>query len=265
MAEAHSGGMAGLALWRGWLGAAARGVATAALDLVYPPSCLVCRAACARDAALCPACWRKVAFIERPFCERLGIPFAADLGPGMLSPQAAADPPVYARARAVAVFADGPVRDLVHQLKYGDRPDLAAPMAAWMARAGRELTDGADVLVPVPLHWRRLLHRRFNQAAMLAGEIGRATGLPVDATSLARVKPTAPQVGLTRAQRADNLQGAFRASKGAFAGRRVVLVDDVATSGATLNAAARALRRAGAAEVDALVFARVVAQGPLTI
>lgn len=251
--------------WRARLGAASRALTGAAIDLVYPPSCLVCRAACAREAALCPACWRKIAFIERPFCERLGLPFAADLGPGTISPQAAADPPVYDRARAVAAFGEGPARELVHQLKYGDRPDLARPMGRWMARAGSELLAGADVIVPVPLHWRRLLQRRFNQAAALAQEIGRASGLPVETTALARVKATTPQVGLSRAARAGNLQGAFRAPKGAFAGRRVVLVDDVATSGATLNAAARALRRAGAAGVDALVFARVVAQGPLPI
>ncbi len=254
-----------LSQWRSRLGAGAQRLAGAALDLVYPPSCLVCRAACAREAALCPACWRAIFFIERPFCERLGVPFAADLGPGVISPQAAADPPVYDRARAVAVFGEGPARELVHQLKYGDRPELARPMGRWMARAGRDVLAGADVLVPVPLHWRRLLQRRFNQAAALAAEVSQASGLPVEAARLARVKATAPQVGLSRAARAENLQGAFRAPKGAFAGRRVVLVDDVATSGATLNAAARALRRAGASGVDALVFARVVAQGPLPI
>jgi ComF family protein len=259
------GGAIDAGVWRMRLGAAGRALAGAALDLVYPPACLVCRAACAREAALCPACWRGMGFIERPFCERLGVPFAADLGHGVISPQAAADPPVYDRARAVAVFAEGPARELVHQLKYGDRPELARPMGRWMTRAGRDVLAGADLLAPVPLHWRRLLQRRFNQAAALAAEIGEVSGLPVEATALARVRATAPQVGLTRAQRAENLQGAFRAPRGAFAGRRVVLVDDVATSGATLNAAARALRRAGAASVDALVFARVVGQGPLTI
>ncbi|MBL8587217.1 MAG: ComF family protein [Methylobacteriaceae bacterium] len=249
----------------GGLGGAARRLGVGALDLVYPPSCLVCRSATGAAQALCPACWGKVGFIERPFCERLGVPFASDLGDGLISPQAAADPPAYDRCRAVAVFRDGPARDLVHHLKYGDRPDLAVPMGRWMARAGRELLADADLLVPVPMHRRRLLARRFNQAAALAGAIGAATRRPVDATRLERVRATAPQVGLSRPERAANLQGAFAAPKGAFAGARLVLIDDVATTGATLNAAARALRRAGAARVDALVFARVVGEAALTI
>ena len=112
-------------------------------------------------------------FIERPFCDRLGIPFEQDLGPGLLSPQAVADPPVYQRARAVVRFEDGPARKLVHRLKYSDRAELAAPMGAWMARAGQEILSEADVVAPVPLHVRRLWTRRFNQAAMLAREIAR--------------------------------------------------------------------------------------------
>lgn len=244
---------------------AAQAAGAGAIDLVYPPSCVACRAATQSAHALCPACWGRVAFIERPFCERLGVPFGADLGDGLISPQAAADPPAYGRARAVAIFRDGPARDLVHHLKYGDRPDLAVPMGRWMARAGHDVLAQADVLAPVPMHWRRLLSRRFNQAAALAQSVGEATGLPVAATTLTRLRATAPQVGLTRSERAANLQGAFRAPKDAFAGARVVLVDDVATTGATLNAAARALRRAGAAEVDALIFARVVGEQALTI
>jgi ComF family protein len=245
----------------GW----ARRLGGAALDFVYPPTCLACGAATEADGGLCPRCWGAMVFIERPFCERLGVPFSADLGDGLISPEAAADPPAYDRARAVAVFADGPARDLVHRLKYGDRPDLARPMGRWMARAGRELLAGEDAVAPVPMHRGRLWSRRFNQAAALAQAVAEAAGVRLEATTLARVKATRPQVGLSRAERAANLQGAFRAPKGAFAGRRVVLVDDVATTGATLNAAARALRRAGAESVDALVFARVVSHGPLTI
>jgi ComF family protein len=237
-------------------------LAKAAVDTLYPPTCLACRAATESHGALCPRCWRAMRFIERPYCERLGTPFEQDLGQGLLSPQAIADPPAYARARAVARFEDGPARKLVHRLKYSDRAEIARPMARWMARAGADLLADADLLAPVPLHPLRLWRRRFNQAAMLAREVSRAARVPCDVGALRRVKATASQVGLTRAQRAENVQGAFRVADGAAVkGRHVVLVDDVLTSGATANAASRALVRAGAKRVDVLVFARVVTGG----
>jgi ComF family protein len=229
------------------------------LDTLYPPTCLSCRAATGDADALCPTCWRAIRFIERPFCERLGTPFAQDLGAGLLSPQAIADPPVFRRARAVARFEDGPARRLVHRLKYSDRGELAAPLGAWMARAGADVLADADAIVPVPLHPLRLWTRRFNQAAALARAIALQSSKPFEPQWLQRVKATRSQVGLSREQRAQNVQGAFRASPGApIKGRRIVLVDDVLTSGATANAAARALLRAGASQVDLLVFARVV-------
>jgi ComF family protein len=232
------------------------------LDLAFPPSCLVCRQATAAPNCLCPACWSRISFIERPYCERLGTPFAYDLGvPGLLSPEAVANPPVYGRARAVAKFEDGPVRQLIHKLKYSDRMELAKPLGQWMARAGRDLLEEADVLVPVPLHRRRLAWRQFNQASALATAISRLCGVRTEDLALQRVKATPPQVGLTRNQRATNVQGAFavpEANRIAVEGRAVVLIDDVLTSGATINAAARALLRAGARSVDVLVFARVV-------
>lgn len=233
----------------------------AVADLLFPPTCLACRKATAATDALCPACWSSMRFIERPFCERLGTPFAADLGDGLLSPEAIADPPVYARARAVARYDDGPARRLVQRLKYGDRLELARTMGRWMARAGDDLLVEADVLVPVPLHPLRLAWRRFNQSVLLADVVSRACGVPVDVDALARIKPTPPQVGMTKSQRALNVQGAFRVAPDkaiGIDGRAVVLVDDVLTSGATINAAARALLRGGARRVDVLVFARVV-------
>jgi ComF family protein len=245
--------------WTRRASAFARRVADAALNTLYPPTCLACRAATGAHGALCPRCWSAMRFIERPFCERLGTPFEQDLGEGLLSPQAMADPPVFSRARAVAWFEDGPARTLAHRLKYSDRAELARPIARWMARAGADVLAGADLLTPVPLHPLRLWRRRFNQAAALAREISRETGKPCDLSALLRVKATASQVGLSRAQRAENVQGAFRAADGApVRGMNVVLVDDVLTSGATANAASRALLRAGAERVDVLVFARVV-------
>jgi ComF family protein len=248
------------AVWSKLAGAIAA-TGRAALDALYPPTCLACRAATAEAEALCPACWRAMRFIERPFCDRLGTPFEQDLGPGLLSPQAIADPPVFARARAVARFEDGPARRLVHRLKYSDRGELAKPMGRWMARAGADILAGADALAPVPLHSLRLWTRRFNQAAALAHAVAKETAVPCEPFLLTRVKATQSQVGLSRAQRTENVQGAFRASpeaQGRLKDRKIVLVDDVLTSGATANAAARALLRGGAAQVDLLVFARVV-------
>lgn len=239
-----------------------RAVATG-LGLVYPPTCPGCGAATAEPHALCAACWSGLHLIERPFCERLGTPFALDLGTGaLLSPRAIAEPPVFGRARAVALY-DGTARDLVHRFKYGDRLDLSRSMARMMVAAGRDLLQDADAIVPVPLHVLRLWGRRFNQAALLARAIARQSGTPCDVRALSRVRATRPQVGLTRQQRALNLQGAFRVPEAArprIAGRRILLIDDVATTGATGNAAARALLRAGAAGVDLLTFATVAGE-----
>ncbi|MEA2976472.1 MAG: hypothetical protein QOF19_1992 [Alphaproteobacteria bacterium] len=231
-----------------------------ALDLALPPLCPACREPVGGDG-LCPACWSKLSFITRPFCERLGIPFAYDPGPGLLSMEAIADPPSYGRARATVRY-DDVARALVHALKYGDRLDLVPTLGSWTATAGRELLQDADALVPVPLHWRRLWLRRFNQSAALAEVVSAASGVPVIHRALKRVKATAQQVGLSKSERAVNVQGAFRVSdegKMSVAGRRLVLVDDVLTSGATVDGCTRALLRAGAANVDVLVFARVVA------
>jgi ComF family protein len=159
---------------------------------------------------------------------------------------------------------DDVARTLVHALKYQDRTDLAPAMGRWMARAGAELLQDADMLIPVPLHWRRGFGRRYNQSALLARAIARQSGVALKGSLLCRVRATEQQVGLSRAQRASNVQGAFQVSverRGDVAGRRVVLVDDVLTSGATVDACARALLRAKAASVDVLVFARVV-DGP---
>jgi predicted amidophosphoribosyltransferase len=186
----------------------ARAVLRAALDLALPHLCAVCREP-VEGEGLCPACWSKLSFISRPFCERLGIPFVYDPGPGILSMEAIADPPAYQRARAAVRF-DDISRALVHALKYGDRLDLAPMMGRWLSQAGRELLAEADALVPVPLHWRRHWARRFNQSAILAAAVSKASGVPIAPSALKRVKFTAQQVGLSRTQRAANIQGAFR-------------------------------------------------------
>jgi len=243
------------------LASSARSAVSRSISSIRRPV-LCCQAAIGNHGALCPRCWAAMTFIDKPYCDRLGTPFAYDLGiAGLLSPDAIANPPVYTRARAVVRFEDGPARQLVHRLKFHDRMELAEPMGAWMARAGEDILPDADFLVPVPLHRARLMWRQFNQAQALAVAIGHACGKKVEPILLHRVKRTAPQIGLTRAQRAENVQGAFalpEEAKPMVEGRRIVLVDDVLTTGATINAAARALLRAGAERVDVLVFARVV-------
>lgn len=230
-----------------------------ALDVALPPLCPSCRSPLGDGVGLCAGCWSRLALIEPPYCARLGIPFAYDPGPGLLSMEAIADPPAYDRARAAARY-DDVSRALVQAFKYGDHIDMAPMMGRWMARAGRELLEGAEALLPVPLHWRRLWARRFNQSAALAKAISEINGVPVLHEALLRVRATPQQVGLSKNQRAENMQGVFRVpDKAAVAGRRLVLIDDVLTSGATVDACARALLRAGCAHVDVLVFARVVA------
>jgi predicted amidophosphoribosyltransferase len=163
-----------------------------ALGLLYPPTCIACQAATGEPHALCAACWSRIRFIERPFCERLGTPFAVDLGQPLLSPGAIADPPVFGRARAVAEY-DGTASLLLDRLlynKYNDRLELARALGGMMTRAGGELLADADVIVPVPLHRWRLWWRRFNQAMALARAVSTESGVPCDPFLLARVKRT---------------------------------------------------------------------------
>jgi len=250
------------AWWRQRAAGLGRGAPGTVLGIIYPPTCIGCGGATGEPHTLCARCWSEIQFIERPYCERLGTPFAVDLGMALLSPAAIADPPVFERARAAARY-DDVARKLVHRLKYGDRLELGRALSAMMVRSGAELLTDAEIVVPVPLHRWRLWWRRFNQAMALASVIAKRSGLPCDPSLLARVKATKPQVGLSKAQRGENLQGAFRVpaeAKPRLAGKRVLLVDDVMTTGATANAASRALLRGGAKAVDVLVFARV-AQG----
>jgi predicted amidophosphoribosyltransferase len=146
-----------------------------ALDIALPTLCVSCREPVDGEG-VCAECWSKLSFIAQPYCPRLGIPFIYDPGPELLSMEAIANPPAYQRARA-AVRYDDVARTLVHALKYQDRTDLAPAMGRWMARAGQELLDEADVLVPVPLHWRRGWSRRYNQSGALARVISRQSGV----------------------------------------------------------------------------------------
>lgn len=238
-------------------GTAAR-LAGQLLDALLPPRCLSCGEAVDRQGGLCARCWTGLTFIAPPFCACCGLPFEYEAQEGALCGACLAAPPPFARARAVLVYDDGS-RPLVLGFKHGDRIHAARAYGVWMARAGRELLEGADRLVPVPLHRARLFHRRYNQAALLAQALSRHGGIPTTPDLLERRRATPTQGGLDRQGRHRNVKGAFRLRPGqSVRGQRLVLVDDVLTTGATLAECTRVLLRAGAARVDVLTLARVV-------
>ena len=239
-----------------------RAGAMAVADAVVPPVCLSCHEPLCEHHALCATCWGQIDFIHAPLCDRLGIPLAYDTGGVMVSAGASADPPDYDRARGVAAF-HGTMQKLIHGFKYSDRHDARRLFGRWLVAAGETLIAECDVAIPVPLNRWRLLHRRFNQAAILAMEVSRRTGMAVAPLALVRTKKTPSQVGLTMAERRLNMAGAFAVPEARLteiAGRRVLLIDDVITTGASVNAAARALQAAGAARVDVLALG-IVAHG----
>jgi ComF family protein len=230
------------------------------VDFLTPPKCLSCRGAVGDGATLCAFCWQKLNFIEAPICDVLGTPFPYDPGPGAISPAAMAEPPRWDRARAAVAY-DEHSRKLVHALKYADRMEAGIFMAQQMARGGRALLADTDMMVPVPLHRWRLWQRRFNQAAFLAQELSKLTGRPAALDVLTRTMYTRSQVGLKAGERRKNMARVFAVppeAAAALAGRKVTLVDDVMTTGATAASCADALKKAGAAEVDVLTFALVL-------
>lgn len=213
-----------------------------------------------RPGALTPADFVRLHFIDRPFCARCGVPFDYPAYEGMACAPCLARPPVWEMARAALVY-DAESRALPLALKHAGRTDMLAAFGGWMARAGADALNGADALVPVPLHPSRLRQRRFNQSLLLAQAVSKVCAISVEPHALMRTRRTGTQGGLTAKSRARNVAGAFAvpaAARNRIAGKRLVLIDDVHTTGATLAACVRALKRGGAESVNALTLARVV-------
>jgi ComF family protein len=240
--------------------------ARAVMDFVYPPVCPVSGEPVDVSGRLAPAAWAKLSFLTEPMCSCCGLPFEFDPGAGMECAACATDPPVVARSRAALVY-DEASRRLILEFKHSARTDALGTFASWMAIAAGASATTADRILPIPLHPARLRQRRFNQSALLASALAERAARPFDPDSLERVRATPSQAGKSAAGRSRNVAGAFRVRPeraDLIAGARVLLVDDVRTTGATLDAAARALRGAGASQVDAVTLLRVVRPRDIT-
>jgi ComF family protein len=238
-----------------------RQIGRAVVDGVLPPRCLACGEIVDEPDALCGRCWSGITFFAPPWCVACGLPFPHPIGEDALCAACARERRSWDRARAVLRY-DKNSRRLVLGLKHGDRTHLAGAFGSWMHRVGSEVLTGADFLLPVPLHWTRLFQRRYNQAALLAHAIRSAGGPPVAADWLVRRRRTPSQGHLGPAARQRNVGGAFRMRAGRnVTGKRVVIIDDVMTTGATVDECARVLKRAGAASIGVLTLARALRVG----
>jgi ComF family protein len=230
------------------------------LDSVLPPLCLGCNEIVDEPGSLCAVCWPGFSFISAPYCVRCGVPFAEEIGAEAQCGACLRRPPRFRRARAALVY-DDKSRQLVLPFKHGDRTDMAGTCGAWMARAGSELLAEAELIAPVPLHWRRLFSRRYNQALLLARAAARRRPVRLAPDLLRRARWTGSQAGLKAEERRRNVRRAFELHPrwvDAVRNKTVLLVDDVLTTGATVEACAQVLQRAGARHVDVLTLARVV-------
>jgi ComF family protein len=228
-------------------------------DLLFPPLCIACREPLGQGHGFCPSCWSKISFLDGPLCHCCGLPFGVDPGPGARCAACLAKPPSFDRARAIIAY-DESSRGPILALKHADRLELVPGFAQWLTRTGKSLIEDSDLIVPVPLHRTRLWRRRYNQAAELARALGRRTGKEVAVRALVRSRATESQGEMASAKaRRRNVLGVFKVPHPvSIRGRNVLLVDDVLTTGATADACARALKRAGADKVHVLALARVV-------
>jgi ComF family protein len=239
-----------------------RALAGAALDLLMPPRALDDArgtGAAVQSHGLSAETWTRISFIEAPVCDGCGAPFDYDLGPDARCAACAGRTAAFDRARAACLY-DDHARDLILKLKHADRTDLAGLFARWIARAAADILPEIDAVVPVPLHPTRLLARRYNQAAEIARPLARLSRVRYFADAVVRVRRTGSQGGRSADARRRNVAGVFAVParwRSRIVGRRLLLIDDVLTTGATAEGCARALKAAGAARVDVAVIARV--------
>jgi len=233
------------------------------LDFILPTSCSFCNSSVGGSLVpyFCASCWADFSSIDGPVCPRCGKPFDSpetlSHSPDHRCLACRQAPPVFDQALSIGYF-EGPLREAIHQFKYRPCRALGKPLAAWMAVNIRPVSY-IDCIIPVPLHVARLRQRGFNQALILAHELSRAFSLPLSFDNLKRVRPTRPQVELTGTERIKNVAGAFALRRpGELKDRDVLLIDDVFTTGATMNECARVLKDAGASRVTALTLARAV-------
>jgi len=241
--------------------ALARAALRPLLDFALPPRCPGCGAIVAAPHRFCLGCWSQLTFLGEPCCARCALPFDHEAGEAAECGACLAAPPAFERMRAAVAYGDIP-RRVALKLKYGGRPGVAETVARFVAR---HLDAPADALLaPVPLHRWRIWRRGYNQAGLIASALARRAGLEARLDLIERIKATPPLKGMSPKERREAVRGAFRIAprrKPELKGRTVVLVDDVYTSGATADGCARILKRAGAARVELLCWARVVRSG----
>lgn len=232
-------------------------ILNAAIDLLLPPRCIATGEIVDAQGMVSASVWPQLQFIEAPYCKTCGIPFSFEIANDALCASCIESEPVFDQSRSAVVYNDAS-RQMILSFKYGDRLHAIHTFVPWMMRVGTVMIEAADIIIPVPLHNRRLRERRFNQSALLAQEIAKRGNRTYAPDILARTRHTPPQQGLNRKERGQNVRGAFTVQKPeVIKGKTVLLVDDVYTSGATLNECARILKAADANIVNVLTIARV--------
>jgi ComF family protein len=234
---------------------------TAALNLLFPPQCSLCRVVIEQAGAICGDCWQELHFISDPQCKRCGYPHEYEMGQGAECAACLANPPEYYRHRSVLYF-DEVSKKLVHDLKYYDNALMVESFARWMKRIAPEwLAEEGAIIAPVPIHRYRLWQRKYNQSALLASALAKVSQREMMSSLLHRVKHLPPQASLSRQKRLRNVGSAFRVNpnyREVVKDRPVILIDDVMTTGATINACAKQLNKAGAGRVYCITLARTL-------
>jgi ComF family protein len=229
-------------------------------NFLLPPRCLCCTTLVEEPQSLCNTCWKKLNFISPPFCESCSFPFEIDITAGTICGRCARHPALYNKVRVALRYDDGS-KPLILRFKHSDATYLTPLLGKWMRSAGQDLIDKADYMVPVPLHWSRLLKRRYNQAALLALELAKHSRKNVAVDLLQRTRATPPQGYKKAISRKQNVANAFAVKpywEPLLKDKTVLLIDDVLTSGATVQSCTLTLLKAGAREVNVLTLARIV-------